>query len=103
MAVAPGNSSDNLDDNDALLLDDNLSISVEGLYAFLDEQPFDPVADQSQSQTKASNLVVQHILLMPFSLMLVFRNLQLMESSMKHLLLNGQHQIFWVYQIVKKK
>lgn len=48
MAVAPGNSSDNLGDNDALLLDDNLSISVEGLYAFLDEQPFDPVDDQSQ-------------------------------------------------------
>ncbi|RRT62477.1 hypothetical protein B296_00009352, partial [Ensete ventricosum] len=48
MAVAQENSSDNLDGNDALLLDDNLSISVEGLYAFLDEQPFDPVDDQSQ-------------------------------------------------------
>ncbi|URE30752.1 hypothetical protein MUK42_37772 [Musa troglodytarum] len=55
MAVAPGNSSDNLDDNDALLLDDNLSISVEGLYAFLDEQPFDPVADQSQITFEVSD------------------------------------------------
>ncbi|XP_064939507.1 helicase-like transcription factor CHR28 isoform X2 [Musa acuminata AAA Group] len=55
MAVAPGNSSDNLGDNDALLLDDNLSISVEGLYAFLDEQPFDPVDDQSQITFEGSD------------------------------------------------
>ncbi|KAJ8459501.1 hypothetical protein OPV22_032427 [Ensete ventricosum] len=55
MAVAQENSSDNLDGNDALLLDDNLSISVEGLYAFLDEQPFDPVDDQSQITFEGSD------------------------------------------------
>ncbi|URD76688.1 SNF2 family N-terminal domain [Musa troglodytarum] len=48
MADAPGNSFDTFDADGAFLLDDNLSISVDGLYAILDEQPLPPPDDQSQ-------------------------------------------------------
>ncbi|KAJ8497602.1 hypothetical protein OPV22_008154 [Ensete ventricosum] len=48
MADAPGNSPDAFDADSAFLVDDNLSISVDGLYAILDEQPLPPPDDQCQ-------------------------------------------------------
>ncbi|RZS18270.1 hypothetical protein BHM03_00050507, partial [Ensete ventricosum] len=50
MADAPGNSPDAFDADSAFLVDDNLSISVDGLYAILDEQPLPPPDDQCQAK-----------------------------------------------------